>query len=79
MERVWRMPTDRYIVERHLYGNCYEITHADELGRALVIYKGYYNADSNYFKLFPHRLIDKRVKPMARVISGFETERREHK
>ena len=70
---------DRYIVERCLYSNCYEITHADRLGRPMTVYKGYYNAEGNYFKLFPHRLIDKRVKASVRVISGFDTERRECK
>lgn len=72
------MQGDRYIVERHLYGNCYEITQADELGHALVVYKGYYNEDSNYFKIFPHRLVDKRTNAGVRVISGFETERRDY-
>lgn len=67
---------ERYIVERHLYSNVYEIVHEDCSGRMLGIYKGYYNMDSHYFKIFPQKIIDKNANAKARVISGFKTEKR---
>lgn len=69
---------DRYIVENHLYQNVYEITHTDEAGHPLGIYKGYYDYKSNTFKVYPIRLVDRKSSIAGQVISGYNTEKRSY-